>query len=73
MMDSRFYTFVGGDTGQWSIVSIQTVIGQSLEIAPCLDIQNANLQEHPSGARWLLRGVTSFIHTLPWTEVWAGG
>lgn len=58
-MDSRFCTFVGGDTGQWSIVSIQTVIGQSLEMAPCLDIQNANLQEHPSGARWLLRGVTS--------------
>lgn len=58
-MDSRFYTFVGGDTGQWSIVSIQTVIGQSLEIASCLDIQNANLQERPSGARWLLRGVTS--------------
>ena len=59
MMDSRFHTFVGGDTGQWSIVSIQTVIGQSLEIASCLDIQNANLQERPSGARWLLRGVTS--------------
>ncbi len=58
-MDSRFYTFVGGDTGQWSLVSMQTVIGQSMETAPRLDIQNANLQELPIGSRWLLRGVTS--------------
>ncbi|HEY5894494.1 MAG TPA: chlorite dismutase family protein [Chthoniobacterales bacterium] len=58
-MDNRFYTFVGGDTGQWSIIAIHAVIGESLETAPFLDIQNADLRDLPMGARWLLRGVTS--------------
>jgi chlorite dismutase len=59
MMDNRFYTFVAGDTGQWSMVAVHAVIGQSLETAPRLQIQNANLRETPTNARWLLRGVTS--------------
>ena len=58
-MDNRFYTFVAGDTGQWGIVAVHSVVGQSLETVQRLDIQNANLQELPVGSRWLLRGVTS--------------
>ena len=58
-MENRFHTFVAGGTGQWRIVSIDAIIGKSLESAPRLDIQNANLQELPIGSRWLLRGVTS--------------
>ncbi len=58
-MDNRFYTFVAGDTGPWNITEIRAVIGQSLVTAPRLDIKNSNLQELPSGSRWLLRGVTS--------------
>ncbi len=58
-MENRFYTFLAGDTGQWSVAAIHAVIGQSLETAPRLDIQNSNLQELPIGSRWLLRGVTS--------------
>lgn len=59
MMENRFYTFVAGDTGQWRISSIHAVIGEPLEAALRLDIQNANLQAPPIGSRWLLRGVTS--------------
>lgn len=59
MKDNRFYTFVAGDTGQWNIVAIHSVIGESLEAAPRLHIENAHLQEPPIGSRWLLRGVTS--------------
>lgn len=58
-MDSRFYTFIAGDTGQWKIVAVHVVTGQPLETAPRLDIQNADLREPPTGLRWLLRGVTS--------------
>ncbi len=58
-MENRFYTFVGGDTGPWSIVAVHAVTGPPLEPAPRLDIQNANLPEPPGGSRWLLRGVTS--------------
>jgi chlorite dismutase len=58
-MDNRFWTFVGGETGPWSVVSAHTVVGQPLETVPCLDIRNANLSARPVGSRWLLRGVTS--------------
>lgn len=58
-MENRFYSFVGGESGPWSITAVQPVIGPSLETSPCLDILNANLQELPLGAQWLLRGVTS--------------
>jgi Chlorite dismutase len=59
IMENRFYTFVGGQTGPWRITTIHTVTGQSLVPAPYLGIQNANLLELPEGASWILRGVTS--------------
>ncbi len=59
IMENRFYTFIAGDTGPWSITAIHAITGPSLETAACLDIQNTNLQALPSGSRWLLRGVTS--------------
>ncbi len=58
-MDHRFYTFVAGETGQWSITSVHPVIGQPLETAPRLDIQSSQVLASPVSSRWLLRGVTS--------------
>ena len=58
-MDHRFYTFVGGDSGPWSIVTNHAITGPTLAPAPRLDIQSVNLPELPPGSRWLLRGVTS--------------
>lgn len=58
-MENRFFTFVGGNSGPWSITSIEAVTGSSLEPAARLVMQNASLSELPVDARWLLRGVTS--------------
>ncbi|MFN0020813.1 MAG: chlorite dismutase family protein [Pirellulaceae bacterium] len=58
-MDSRFYSFVGGDAGKWSVIAVQSVVGPSLKMTPRLEVQNANLLDPPTGAQWLLRGVTS--------------
>ncbi|BCM93654.1 hypothetical protein IAD21_05545 [Abditibacteriota bacterium] len=58
-MDSRFFSFVGAPSGEWRILSIAGVAGESLENASCLQIHNANLVALPEGACWVLRGVTS--------------
>ena len=58
-MENRFYSFVGGQSGSWRITAIHAVTGLTLEPAPCLHVQNANLLEPPAGSQWLLRGVTS--------------
>jgi Chlorite dismutase len=59
IMEPRFYTFIAGNFGPWDIVSVRAIVGQSLEIAACLEIQNADLLAAPDGSRWHLRGVTS--------------
>ena len=58
-MDNRFFTFVAGNSGPWSVVKVDAIVGPSLEAAPCIDVQNANRNELPQDARWMLRGVTS--------------
>jgi chlorite dismutase len=58
-MNTRLFTFIGGDAGKWRVVSTHTVIGdplpevQKLQIVAGSDFQT----EPPSG--WLLRGITS--------------
>lgn len=58
-MDSRFYSFVAGTTGPWSIVSITAVTGPDLPMAQRLNVLNADLREPPLDSSWVLRGVTS--------------
>jgi hypothetical protein len=53
------FTFVGGDTGTWRVVGIAPVIGEPLAQVARIAIVNRNLDSLPSGAQWLLRGVTS--------------
>jgi hypothetical protein len=50
-MDNRFYSFAGADAGPWRIAAVQSVIGLSLEMAPCLDIQNAESAPASRGER----------------------
>ncbi len=59
IMENRFYSFVGGESGPWRITAIHAVTGLTLEPANFLDVQNANLLEPPVQSQWLLRGVTS--------------
>jgi chlorite dismutase len=58
-MDNRFYSFIGTTSGPWRVTSVAGVVGEPLEPAEGLDVQNTYLRERPAGARWLLRGVTS--------------
>jgi len=58
-MTNRMFTFIGGGTGPWRIVRLEAVVGESLERVPRLDVVKGITDSLPSGARWLLRGVTS--------------
>lgn len=58
-MNYRCYSFVGGRTGRWKIDDVRAVIGESLSVAPRLDIKEGFLDSPPPGASWLLRGVVS--------------
>lgn len=58
-MNDRVYTFTGGESGQWIVSEIRTVIGPPVEAVPFLDVRQADVRDLAEGARWLMRGVTS--------------
>jgi chlorite dismutase len=58
-LDSRLFTFVGGDVGSWSVVEFRTVTGESLPTVQKLDIIRGPVSARSDGAKWVLRGVTS--------------
>jgi Chlorite dismutase len=58
-INPRLYTFVGGNTGPWTITQFKTVTGEPLPEPAKLNILNAYSTELPAGAKWMLRGVTS--------------
>lgn len=58
-METRFYSFIGGQTGPWKVTEVRSIIGASLEFPERLDVQNDDLREKLDGAQWILRGVTS--------------
>lgn len=60
-MNPRLYTFVGGDTGPWSVIKFRTVIGDPIPEPKRLDIISGPVPALPKGAQWLLRGVTSNV------------
>ena len=60
-MNPRLYTFVGGNTGLWSVIKFKTVIGEPMPEPKKIDIINGAVPALPDGAQWLLRGVTSNV------------
>lgn len=60
-MNPRLFTFVGGNTGPWSVIKFKTVIGEPIPEPKRLDIVNGPVQALPVGAQWALRGVTSNV------------
>ena len=60
-MNPRLFTFVGGNTGPWSVIKFRTVIGEPIPEPKRLDIINGPVPALPLGAQWLLRGVTSNV------------
>ena len=58
-MNPRLFTFVGGTTGTWTVIQHKTITGEALAEVQGLDIVNASIGTLPTGATWMLRGVTS--------------
>lgn len=59
MDESRFFSFVGGNQGPWTVTSVRPWKGETLVTAERLNVHPGNLTTLPDGADWLLRGVTS--------------
>jgi hypothetical protein len=58
-VNPRLFTFVGGKTGGWSVVSIKAVVGDPLPVVDRLDGVAGAVAALPDGGKWMLRGVTS--------------
>jgi hypothetical protein len=58
-INTRLFTFIGGQVGPWSIVTVKTIIGEALPSVARLDMVNGPVNVFPDGAKWFLRGVTS--------------
>ena len=58
-MNTRMFTFIGGASGPWRVVTIRPVAGENLAAVQRLDILPSATTELPAGAAWQLRGVTS--------------
>ncbi|MDQ3819830.1 MAG: chlorite dismutase family protein [Acidobacteriota bacterium] len=59
-MTNRLFNFVGGETGSWRVVRMDTIAGAPLERVSSLEIINGQLDSLPAGGEWVLRGVTSY-------------
>ncbi len=55
----RLFTFMGGNTGTWRVVSSNVVRGAALPAVKRLDIIEGLIDDLPRGVAWSLRGVTS--------------
>ena len=59
-MQRRIFTFIDGSKGPWRVTRIAPVTGVDLPAVGRVDLVNEDLRALPAGARWLLRGVTSY-------------
>lgn len=58
-MNARLFAFAGGEIGLWRVVRIETIVGESLNDVPRVDVMRGSLAALPDGAKWMLRGMTS--------------
>jgi hypothetical protein len=57
-MTQRIFGFMGGKTGFWRVVEMNTIAGAPLESVTRIDVIDREVSL-PAGAAWLLRGITS--------------
>src|SRR5215471_18373 len=67
-MNSRLYSFVGGATGAWRVISINAVVGDPVADVGRLDIVTGTVPEVPGDTKWVLRGLTSNERYVTRTE-----
>lgn len=58
-MNPRLFSFVGGSTGEWSVISAEAISGDPLPVVERVDFVTGAVSELPGEAKWILRGVTS--------------
>lgn len=58
-LNSRLFSFFGGESGLWRVVSAKTIQGEPLPKVACLDIVAGSLPTASVGNKWVIRGVTS--------------
>jgi chlorite dismutase len=57
-MNPRLFSFVGGPTGQWRVVSSNAIVGEPMPEVSYLDIVLGSVQIDNAN-QWVLKGVTS--------------
>jgi hypothetical protein len=65
------YAFIGGQTGRWRVLSMQTIRGSALDDAPRLDIVPATAADLAAPANWRLQGLISNVRYATRAEVTA--
>jgi chlorite dismutase len=58
-VNPRLFSFVGGPTGGWAVVSAKAIAGDPLPAVARVDIVAGAVGALPAGGQWVLRGVTS--------------
>ncbi|XEC96705.1 chlorite dismutase family protein [Paenibacillus tarimensis] len=58
-MSNGMYSFIGGSTGPWKIVSINSVTGKAMEPIDRLEIVNEFITSSKAETKWVLHGTTS--------------
>lgn len=55
----RLYSYVGGKTGRWSVISSRTIVGEPLPAVERIDYVQGAVATMPAGGKWILRGVNT--------------
>ena len=58
-LNSRLFSFVGGESGPWRVVSAKKIKGEPLPEVAGVDIVAGSVPATSVGNQWVLRGVTS--------------
>jgi hypothetical protein len=58
-MSARLFSFIGSDTGRWSVTKSSAILGEQLCAVSKLDIVSGSAGGQSRMAGWVLRGITS--------------
>jgi hypothetical protein len=58
-VNPRLYSYVGGKTGRWSVISAKVIVGEPLPMVERIDYVHGAVDALPAGAKWVLRGVNT--------------
>jgi hypothetical protein len=68
-VNPQLFTFVGGKVGDWSVVEMKAVVGNSLGATERLAVVHGDVSSLPDGSKWALRGVTSNVRYVTRAEI----